>query len=464
MTAPSAAPLRRPVVELVARYGVVARAAWAARHELAGPRRLAHEAAFLPAALAIQETPVHPAPRRAMWIIVALFAGSVLWSIVGHVDIVASAPGRLVVSEGRHRVQSLEAAVVRRVHVREGDAVRAGHVLVELDPTAVAADSASIAAQAAAAQREVSRVSYLLDALDSNWALAPDGTAQAEWKDLQARRARLAAEVHRRKAEQATERSVLAGLHALLPLARQRETDVQALAAQGFLPGHAGQDRTRERIQLEREEATQSARVAEADAVHAESLRASTALEAEIRRSLHDRLERARQEVAQLTPQQRKGEFREALTVLRAPADGRVQELMVHAPGGVVTPAQTLMVVVPERSGLHLEAMLDNKDIGFVHMGQAAHVKLEAFPFTRHGTVAGSVESISDDAVIDDQGIARFRILVRLDRPTMPAGGRDLRLGAGMNATAEVHTGSRRVIHFLLDPLQRTLQESAGER
>jgi len=95
----SSAPAHaRPALQLLGRYKAVLAAAWAARHELAGPRRRADEAAFLPAALALQETPVHPAPRRAMWAIMALFTAALAWSILGQVDIVAVAPGRVVVS------------------------------------------------------------------------------------------------------------------------------------------------------------------------------------------------------------------------------------------------------------------------------------------------------------------------------------------------------------------------------
>src|SRR5205823_4794177 len=93
------APERHPALALLAHYRDVFRAAWARRAELVGPARLAHETAFLPAALSLQETPPHPAPRRVAWAVCALFVIALVWAVFGEIDIVAVAPGRIVVSD-----------------------------------------------------------------------------------------------------------------------------------------------------------------------------------------------------------------------------------------------------------------------------------------------------------------------------------------------------------------------------
>ena len=140
----SASTPRHPAHGLLARYGAVFKAAWAVRHELAGPQRLTDETAFLPAALSLQESPVHPAPRRATWVIIALFTFAVGWAIVGEVDIVAVAPGRIVVSDNTKLIQPAEAAVIKAIRVRDGDRVEADQVLVELDATVAGADLRSV--------------------------------------------------------------------------------------------------------------------------------------------------------------------------------------------------------------------------------------------------------------------------------------------------------------------------------
>ncbi len=460
----SAAP-RHPVLDLLARYWAVFQAAWQARHEVAGPKRLADETAFLPAALSLQDTPVHPAPRRTAVAICALFAATLLWSIFGKIDIVAVAPGRIVVSERTKTIQPLETSVVSRVLVKDGDSVRAGQVLIELDATAANADKTSIAEQLKAAEAERERVTTLLDALTRGKAPpGRDAQTQAEWLDITARAAKLDAEQRRREAEAATVQEAIAKLEATLPLAQRREADVRGLAEQGFINQHAGQDRTRERIELERDLALQRARLAEAQAAVAESRQGRAALLAETQRNLRDRQAQANLKREQLAQERHKSEQRGRLTQLTTPVDGTVQQLAVHTAGGVVTEAQVLMMVVPKDAAVTAEVVLDNKDIGFVGAGQVAEVKLETFPFTRYGTVPATVTHLAADAVADDKRGAIFPATLKLQRTHIDVDGKPIALTPGMNLTAEVRTGKRRVIDYLLSPLRRTAKESLGER
>ena len=156
-----AAPPRHPAIELLARYRAIFQAAWQHRHELAGPARLADEQAFLPAALSLQETPVHPAPRRIAYVLMALFLIALAWAILGKIDIVAVAPGRVIVSDRTKVIQPLERSVVQRILVKDGDHVQAGQPLVELDPTTAQADKASLVETRKAAQSEWLRAQIL---------------------------------------------------------------------------------------------------------------------------------------------------------------------------------------------------------------------------------------------------------------------------------------------------------------
>jgi hemolysin D len=457
---------RHPALDLLARYAAVIKAAWQARHELAGPKRLADESAFLPAALALQETPVHPAPRRAAIALCALFALALLWSVFGKIDIVAVAQGRIVVSERTKTVQPLETSVVSRVLVKDGDAVAAGQVLVELDATAARADDASVAEQLKAAQADAQRAAVLLQALATGRAprAAGDAQLQAEWQDIAARAAKLDAEARRREAEAATVREAIAKIEATLPLARQREADVKGLAEQGFMNQHTGQDRTRERIEQERDLALQRARLEEALAAMAESRQAYAALRAETQRALHERQTQARLKREQLGQERHKTEQRSRLTQLSAPVAGTVQQLAVHTAGGVVTPAQVLMVIVPRDAAVTAEVILENKDVGFVRAGQEAEVKLETFAFTRYGTVPATVVHLAADAVADEKRGAVFPATLRLSSTHLDVDGKRIALAPGMNLSAEIKTGQRRVIDYLLSPVRRAADESLKER
>ena len=475
---------RHPAIELLARYGAVFQAAWAVRRELAGPKRLADEAAFLPAALSLQDTPAHPAPRRAASTICALFIIALVWAIVGQIDIVAVASGRIVVSDSTKTIQPLEAGVVKRVLVKDGDTVQAGQVLVELDATNAQADGASVQDQLASATSEERRTAALISALHSNKSpflpplphqreragvrVVADGTTaaqlQTEWQDISAKLAKLDAERAHRLAEIATVRELIAKLQATLPIAQQREADFKSLNEQGFMSSHAGQDRTRERIEQERDLATQRARLAEAQAALVETQNARTAYLAETQRLLSERQAQAALKRQQLTQEQNKANQRQRLTQLTAPVAGTVQQVAVHTEGGVVTPAQVLMIVVPKDAQVTAEVVVDNKDIGFVNAGQVAAIKLETFPFTRYGTVPATVKSVSADAVNDDKRGAIFPAVLAMERSAIDVDGKHIKLSPGMNVTAEIKTGRRRVIEYLLSPVQRAAQESLKER
>ncbi len=465
----SNATSRHPFIELLARYRSVFHAAWEARHELAGPKLLADEAAFLPGALSLQATPVHPAPRRAMWVIVALFVCALAWSILGEVDIVAVAPGRIVVSDSTKLIQPLDSGVVKAIRVQDGDHVAQGQVLVELDATSASADARSNEEQLRAQQSEARRSEALLSGLRTGAAPMspkPEDTEllRTEWSDIAAKQAKLDAELQRRRAELSTAQEVLAKLQATVPLARQREADFKALVDQGYVAGHAGQDKTRERIELERDLATQLARVKEAEAAEAETRQEKASYLAETQRTLSDRLAQAKLKAAALEQEATKSEHREKLTQLRAPVSGTVQQLAIHTTGGVVTAAQQLMVIVPDEAQVTAEVAIDNKDIGFVQAGQHAEVKLETFSYTRYGTVPARVQWVTADAVNDEKRGALFPATLTLMRSAIDIDGKSIRLGPGMNVTAEIKTGRRRVIDYLLDPLKQHASESIRER
>jgi hemolysin D len=487
--APQASTPRHPALELLARYRAIFGIAWAHRTELSGPARLADEAAFLPAALSLQDSPVHPAPRRLAYAIMALFVLALVWASFGKIDIVAIAPGRVVVSERTKLIQPLERSVVKRVLVKDGDHVEAGQSLVELDPTVASADKTTAGDQHKAALSEVLRTQSIQQALSNmkqampaviaqsadlmpkwpeNWSTAEISAAQAqlqgEWADITAKLAKLAAEISRRQAEIATAGEVVGKLETTIPLAQARETDFKKLVEQGYISGHATQDKTRERIELERDLATQRAQLLQTQAGLRESENAKNSYLAEVRRALYEREAQAELKRQQASQEQAKASQRERLTTLKAPVAGVVQQLAIHTTGGVVTEAQALMVIVPDGAQVTAEVTLENKDIGFVHVGDGAEIKLETFAYTRYGTVQAQVARVTADAVSDDKRGAIFPVTLALKSTQINVDGKRVNLAPGMNLTAEIKTGQRRVIEFLLSPIQKAGQESLRER
>lgn len=464
---------KHPVIDLLARYRAVFQHAWAHRTELAGPTRLADEVAFLPAALSLQDTPVHPAPRRMAYLLMALFIIVLAWSIFGQVDIVAVAPGRIVVGDGTKVIQPLEASVVKAVLVKDGDRVKAGQVLVELDPTMASADKASVQEQGRAALSEVLRTKALLQLLSKQKLLAqaikglePDMATQltSEWQDISAKLSKLEATGQLRQAEISTVKEAIAKLEATVPMAQQREVDYKKLVDQGYISGHATQDKTRERVELERDLIVQRARLAEARANAADTQAALASFVSETQRTLNDRYAQAATKHSQLGADNTKATQRESQTQLRAPVDGVIQQLAIHSVGGVVTSAQPLMIVVPDTVEVTAEVTVANQDIGFVNAGQMAEVKLETFSYTKYGTVAARVDVVTADAVTDEKKGSYYPATLTLHQKDMLIDGKRIRISPGMNITAEIKTGQRRIIEFLLSPVQRAGSESLRER
>jgi hemolysin D len=206
---------------------------------------------------------------------------------------------------------------------------------------------------------------------------------------------------------------------------------------------------------------------------------------AEYRKSLSDELTKAEQKVSGLAQDLIKAERKTNLQRLTAPVDGVVQQLAIHTVGGVVTPAQALLVVVPSDSRLEIEAMVSNRDIGFVHTGQQAEIKIDTFNFTRYGLLQGEVLNVSQDAIIRDQPQDRsgdrrlgaqndssepkgqelnYSARISLDRTKMQVEDRLVDLSPGMAVTVEIKTGSRTVLSYLLSPLLRYQQDVLHER
>lgn len=463
--------------DLLGRYARITRHAWHERRACEGPKLQRHEADFLPAALALRDTPVHPAPRAAMWAIMLFSLLALLWSIWGQIDIVATAPGKIIPNGRTKVIQPMETARVAAIHVREGQKVRAGQVLIELDATQAGADTTRLSQDFLAERLTAARARAMLAAMAGNQlalGTIPEVSAirladearllEGEFQEYQARLNRLSAEIERRQAELRTTREMVAKLAQTAPMARSRAEDYKGLVQQNFVSRHGFLEKEQAAIELERDLSTQKARQEEIQATLVESTRQRESLVAETRRAILAQLHEAEARASGLGQEVVKARDRNRHMRLTAPVGGTVQQLAVHTVGGVVTPAQPLLVVVPEDHTLEVEAMLQNKDVGFVHVGQPVEIKVETFPFTKYGVIPGEVVQVSSDAIQDEKLGLYYAARVRMGSTVMRVDGRTVNLSPGMAVTAEVKTGQRQVIEYFLSPLVQYGQESLRER
>ncbi|MGO0999729.1 HlyD family type I secretion periplasmic adaptor subunit [Lysobacter sp. CA196] len=464
--------------DFAARYGRVFKMAWSVRDKLDPPKRSPDELAFLPAHLELIETPISPLPRWTMRIIVAFFCVALLWACFGKLDIVAVAQGKTVADSRTKVVQSAETAVVRRILVRDGESVKQGQLLIELDATATAADYEKAGETLVNARLAELRLAALASAIDGRGTAilatepglpavrfqSEQQLAHSEFQAFSAKRDNLQAVIAQRKAELQTVQSLIGPLQQSALIAKGRADDYAKLVEGKYVGRHEYLLREQERIAAERDLAAQRSRLHETQSALDSAQEQLKVLVADTRQQTLDGLRGAREQVQQFAPEVAKTAQRDKLMQLRAPVAGTVQQLAVHTVGGVITPAQPLLAVVPNEEALEIEATVLNKDIGFVRAGQAVTVKIESFPYTRYGYLSGRVESVSHDAAQDEKLGLVFPARVRLAEASLKIDGVEVRLTPGMALSVEINTGKRRVIDYLLSPLQQHTSEALRER
>lgn len=468
------------------------------------PRALARrrelELEFLPAALEIVETPPSPVGRAIAAIIITVFCVAIVWASIGKIDIIATAQGRIVPSGRSKVIQPFATGVIRAIHVTDGQYVHAGDPLIELDPTMDHAEQAHIQSDLTAAKLDVARLQAALsDAPDPSTVFDPPDGADAALvanerqlliNEAVAQRAKLAAldrQAAAKTAERDTAQATIDKISAVIPLQQQRVDVRKYLFDSGLGSKLLYLEEDQELVTNQKELDVQKSRMDEAEQSVQTLIEQRAQAVAEYRQRLSDELVKAAAKVDELTQDVIRAARKTGLQRLTAPVDGVVQQLAVHTIGGVVTPAQPLLVVVPADSHLEVEAMVSNRDIGFVHAGQHADIKIDTFSFTRYGLLHGDVESVSTDAVTadrrDETPNARgtnldkgststdtgakepaYAARVSLDRTAMQIDDRRVNLTPGMAVNVEIKTGSRRIISYLLSPLLRYGHDSLRER
>jgi hemolysin D len=466
-----------PVAEGVMRAFSIARAAWTEdrKKAKARPDRRRDELEFLPAAVEVMETPVSPVGRFTAWTIMALIVGTLIWATIGTLDVVAIAQGRVVATGRSKVVQPLEAGVIRAIHVTDGKVVQMGDLIIELDPTQTTADRGRLAADLMAARVEAARLQASLTD-DPERAFAPPAGSDAMTVATQRalllsqvaeHRARVAAlddEMARRRSDRAAIGASIAKFERTIPLVRERATARTTLAEKGYSSRLQALEVQQQLVEQEQELVVARHRAEEISSALRALDQQRQQLVAEYRKTSFVALSDTEKRISGLTQELLKADQRQEQQTLLAPIDGVVQQLAVHTVGGVVTPAQQLMVIAPRDEPLEVEATFLNRDIGFIEPGQSAEIKLETFLFTKYGTIPGRVVSVSRDAVQDEKQGLVYPARIALDKATIEVNGRTMTLGAGMAVTVEVKTESRRLIEYLLSPILRYRSESLHER
>jgi hemolysin D len=462
------------------------------------PRLTAEEREFLPATIELIETPFSPTLRFTAWGLCGLIAAAVIWASLSHIDMVAVADGKVVPLGQVKVVQPLETAMIRAIHVDEGDHVAAGQLLVDLDPTEARADLDALVYNRtqAALDAEVARVLLSRDAAEPFSGPQGADPELVEQSHSQAQREieKHLATVSGYEADLAQKEAVLQSNDAqierarlTLPLLQEKNETAKTLYDKKFGTRppvlESEQQLVEKRAELKTAENNINQIQAERRSIQAKLAEAKAGYMADAT----DRRTKALMKISQLNQDITKARQKESYRRLVAPVDGTVQGLKIHTPGAVVTTADTLMTIVPDGTGIEVDCLVLNKDIGFVGEAQDVEVKLEAFPFTRYGLVQGRVRKLGRDAATNPNSappgsLAAMAQMPGAGAPGAPPGelaypakvtllqdwilvdGRREKIRSGMRVSAEIKTGDRRVIEYLLSPVMQAAKEAGRER
>lgn len=285
-----------------------------------------------------------------------------------------------------------------------------------------------------------------------------------QWQDYRSRLGVLESQLKNRLAEQDISTAIIEKLQATLPIVRQRTAALQVLAEKKMVPEIDYLSMEQQRIEQLQELKAEKARMRQHDAAIEEMRHNLTRLKAELNSQVLTAIEEYQRQIAVLSQELNKAQDFHSRQILYAPVDGRVQQLAANTVGGVVTEAEPVMLIVPRQASLEVEAVLENKDIGFVNQGQLAEIKVHTFPFTKYGIIKAEVIDITADAIESEQQGLVYKLRLKLHSSQLYVGEKWVDILPGMAVSAEMITGKRRLIEFFLAPLLRYRQESVRER
>lgn len=460
---------------VIKHLGVAKSSARDLKTESPSPKRSRDELDFLPSHLELLERPPSRAGRLFALGIIAVIGFALTWAALGRIDVVASAPGKLIVSEYSKTIQASETGIIGAIHVTDGQKVQKGDVLVALRTVSAGADEDRLRQQITYSKLTVARLSALLQDNPAQALARPEGVAETdfyetrmdlirEYEEQQARQQTQKARINENAARQQATRVMIRENRAMRENIQKRFDARSTLQAQGYVSPVQLSELELELMRFGSELKNEMSKL---DILRAEAntlTREQAQQQAEWRKSIREALRNERQRLVDLTQEQIKAEDRSQLHTITAPVSGIVQQIKANASNGVVSQGQELMTLVPDNVELLAEISLLNKDVGFVLAGQEVEVKIDSFPYTKYGTVKAQVRNVSRDSMLDERLGLVFPTYLTLETEQITTTDEIIDLTSGMSITAEIKTGDRRILSYILSPLQEYQSEALRER
>jgi HlyD family secretion protein len=429
---------------------------------------------FKPDAVAIEEAPVSVTANAALYTVGALLAAAVIWSLVGTLDRIVVAPGKIATRAPSLVMQPYTTSRILSLDVKAGDHVVKGQVLARFDPTFSEADVSSL-------QQKVDSLTAMTERLEAqlrgqSFTAGPDAgaaritqaqifeqernTYDAELSQRDARLAQIESQIQ-------VDQSSIPGIRSQLGMANEVNNMYERLRRQ---QAAATLDILRSQSSLI--DAQNRLHNTEGDLVkyqqqHAEIVQERQAFIDKWRSDHNHDLVEARQNLAEAVENLNKANRMQDFSQLTAPVDGTVQEVAERSSGSVLREAETLMTLVPDTADLYIEANVASRDISYLKLGDSVRIKLESYPFQRFGTLNGTLTVISPDSAVlkegEDESKRVYHVQVRLNENLGQLAARNIHVKPGLVASAEIKTGGQTIAAYILHPVLRIGDEAMRE-
>ncbi len=426
---------------------------------------------FKPLLVEIEDRPINPLGRALLWTIIIFMVLGSIWLYMGKIDIVVSARGKIIPFGDVKILQPIETGVISKILIREGEFVSKGQTLVEIDPSVTETNLESKQKNLEHLEVETARLIALIEGKEfMSYPSCKDSTILATQQLI----------------FQATKLG-FKQQHLLIKkqILQIKEQFKSTKIDKNRLEQHRNNAKIREKNLLEVIDIIERS---EYDNIHKEVIEheeqirmkdheivqlteklneldeQNLLITQEYQNKLLEELILKRKEAALLKVEIESIKFRKAKQKITSPVDGYVSRLMIHTIGGVVTPAEKLISIVPKNAPLIIKATVLNQDIGFIKEGMDAAIKIDTFNFQKYGLIPATVTHISDDAIDDEKLGAIYEIYLEPKKTSLMVKGEEVTLTSGMSVSAELKVGKRRVIEFFIYPLIKYLDEGMSVR
>jgi len=423
---------------------------------------------FKPLLIEIEDKPLNPLGRIILYLVLAIMVFGTAWLILAKVDVVVSAQGKVIPSGEIKILKPLESGVVSKIFVKESDKVKKGDILIQIDPTVTDASLSSKQDDLAVINSDI----VLLEALISESNLSKDELNKLNSSQISlynSQKQILASTYEGNKAKlnsakldiKANESEVN---RLSLLLSKEEEAKVRLQKVLDLIAKKEYEEVSKNIINLKEQKDIALYRLKESNKKLEEIIEENEKAIKTIKSSWIETSLSKEKEKRELSAQINAILFSNKTQQIKSPVDGFVGKLLIHTEGGVVSPNDNLISIVPSDAPLIIKANVLNKDIGFLKLGQEVAIKIDTFSFQKYGLLHGNIIEISKDAIEDEKLGLIYEIKIKPNSLDIKVEGETKQLEIGMSVIAEVKTGKRRVIELFIYPIIKYMDEGLSVR